>query len=164
MPSSRGSSRPRDRTQVSRIAGGFFTSWATREGLGPSLGLAFNWNLNLPSFPGTPSLGRWMGLQKSRAGVQMSRAALVGLVQPVPVLLRDPRRRGASCSAASEGSNCPREVPALHNVIHVCPHKRDLLSWDSVGAMCLLTDTHNEWGWNKRNNTCSVLGKALLIK
>ena len=31
MPSSRGSSRPRDRTRVSRIAGGFFTDWATRE-------------------------------------------------------------------------------------------------------------------------------------
>ena len=28
---SRGSSQPRDRTQVSRIAGRFFTSWATRE-------------------------------------------------------------------------------------------------------------------------------------
>jgi len=30
---SRGSSQPRDRTQVSRIAGGFFISWATRETL-----------------------------------------------------------------------------------------------------------------------------------
>ena len=29
MPSSRGSSQPRDRTQVFRIAGGFFTIWAT---------------------------------------------------------------------------------------------------------------------------------------
>ena len=28
---SRGSSQPRDRTQVSRMAGGLFTSWATRE-------------------------------------------------------------------------------------------------------------------------------------
>ena len=28
---SRGSSQPRDRTQVSHIAGGFFTSWATRK-------------------------------------------------------------------------------------------------------------------------------------
>ena len=27
----RGSSKPRDQTQVSHIAGGFFTSWATRE-------------------------------------------------------------------------------------------------------------------------------------
>ena len=31
MPSSRGSSQARDQTQVSRIAGGFFTIWATRE-------------------------------------------------------------------------------------------------------------------------------------
>ena len=31
MPSSRGSSWPRDRTQVSCIAGGFFTVWATKE-------------------------------------------------------------------------------------------------------------------------------------
>ena len=31
--SSRGSSQSRDRTQVSSIAGGFFTSWATREAL-----------------------------------------------------------------------------------------------------------------------------------
>ena len=31
FPFHRGSSQPRDQTQVSRIAGGFFTSWATRE-------------------------------------------------------------------------------------------------------------------------------------
>ena len=31
MPSSRGSSQASDRTQVSHIAGGFLTSWATRE-------------------------------------------------------------------------------------------------------------------------------------
>ena len=30
FPFSKGSSQPRDRTQVSHIAGGFFTSWATR--------------------------------------------------------------------------------------------------------------------------------------
>ena len=33
FPFSRGSFQPRDQTQVSRIAGGFFTSWATREAL-----------------------------------------------------------------------------------------------------------------------------------
>ena len=33
MSSSRGSSQPRDRTRVSHIAGGFFTTWATREAL-----------------------------------------------------------------------------------------------------------------------------------
>ena len=31
FPFSRGSSQPRDQTQVSCIAGGLFTSWATRE-------------------------------------------------------------------------------------------------------------------------------------
>ena len=31
VPFSRASSHPRDRTQVSHIAGGFFTSWATSE-------------------------------------------------------------------------------------------------------------------------------------
>ena len=31
MPSSRGSSKPRNQTQVSRTAGGFFTVWATRK-------------------------------------------------------------------------------------------------------------------------------------
>ena len=40
FPFSRGSSQPRDWTQVSRIAGGFFTSWATRETHdGPDLSL-----------------------------------------------------------------------------------------------------------------------------
>ena len=36
FPFSRGSSQPRDWTQVSRIAGGFFTSWATREAPSPT--------------------------------------------------------------------------------------------------------------------------------
>ena len=35
FPFSWGSSQPRERTQVSHIAGGFFTSWATREALCP---------------------------------------------------------------------------------------------------------------------------------
>ena len=33
VPISRGSSQPRDRTQVSCVTGGFFTVWATREAL-----------------------------------------------------------------------------------------------------------------------------------
>ena len=35
VPFSRGSSQPRDQTQVSHIAGGFFTDWATREPISP---------------------------------------------------------------------------------------------------------------------------------
>ena len=33
IPVSRRTSQPRDRTQVSRVAGGFFTLWATKEAL-----------------------------------------------------------------------------------------------------------------------------------
>ena len=38
FPFSRGSSQPRDQTQVSHIAGGFFTIWATREAQDTGLG------------------------------------------------------------------------------------------------------------------------------
>ena len=46
---SRGSSQPRDWTQVSRIAGGFFTSWATREAqyYKQTFNVSFYFNRNL---------------------------------------------------------------------------------------------------------------------
>ena len=48
IPSSRGSSWPRDQTQVSCIAGRFFTIWATREAL---------WTRAAPSsHPGRPTM------------------------------------------------------------------------------------------------------------
>ena len=40
-PFSRGSPQPRDGAQVSCIAGGFFTSWATRQALWPHTGVHF---------------------------------------------------------------------------------------------------------------------------
>ena len=48
MPSSRGSSQPWDQTQVSHIAGGFFTIWATKEAqyvcVGVGVGVCvYNW-------------------------------------------------------------------------------------------------------------------------
>ena len=44
MPSSRGSSQPRDQTQVSRIAGGFF--YCLSQQGGPALGLSYSmWDL-----------------------------------------------------------------------------------------------------------------------
>ena len=58
LPFSRGSSQPRDQTQVSYIAGGFFTIWATREALCSVWMISIPW-LNLiisdpfpPYFPG----------------------------------------------------------------------------------------------------------------
>ena len=54
FPFSRGSSQPRDRTQVSRIAGRFFTSWAIRE--------AHNLSRAQHNFQGQ-NKSVWMGLE-----------------------------------------------------------------------------------------------------
>ena len=43
VPFSRGSSQPRDWTQVTHIAGGFFTSWATRKALWSGQHNSKNW-------------------------------------------------------------------------------------------------------------------------
>ena len=62
---SRGSSQPRDRTQVSHIAGGFFTSWATREArLIVSDSLATPWTVNCQAslFMWFPTQEHWSGL------------------------------------------------------------------------------------------------------
>ena len=48
FPFSRGSSKPRDQTQVSYIAGGFFTSWATREVRKWLLTINFNYYICIP--------------------------------------------------------------------------------------------------------------------
>ena len=65
FPFSRGSSQPRDQAQVSHIAGGFFTSWATREAQDNSLlqGIFLTQGLN----PGLPHC-RWTLYQLSHKG------------------------------------------------------------------------------------------------
>ena len=59
FPFSRGSSQPRDRTQDSRIAGRFFTSWDTREAQEYWSGEPIPSPVNLPNpriQPGSPAL------------------------------------------------------------------------------------------------------------
>ena len=55
FPFSRRFTQPRDGTQVSRIAGGFFTSWATREAQFHYEYIEFrydpNWTFSLPKLP-----------------------------------------------------------------------------------------------------------------
>ena len=52
MPSSRGSSQPRDQTQVSHIAGRFFTSWDTRETLRRGILITYSQAVKLVTIPG----------------------------------------------------------------------------------------------------------------
>ena len=67
VPFSRGSSQPRDRTQVSHIAGRFFTSWATREAQGNSGQPMVNSNFAFWNFPII-----WSQLVESLSSVQLS--------------------------------------------------------------------------------------------
>ena len=57
FPFSRGSSQPRDQTQVSCIAGRFFTSWATREAPGNSRGQLLT----------APERKKWLGQTRNNA-------------------------------------------------------------------------------------------------
>ena len=65
FPFSRGSSQPRDRSQVSHIAGRFFTSWTTREAQEYWSGWPIASPADLPDpgiEPGSPALGLGLGL------------------------------------------------------------------------------------------------------
>ena len=73
FPFSRGSCQLRDWTQVSHIAGGFFTSWATREVQEYWSGWSILSPVDLPNpvnEPGSPAL-RWILYQLSYQGSSM---------------------------------------------------------------------------------------------
>ena len=71
FPFSRGSSQPKDRTQVSRIAGGFFTSLATREAQEYCIGQSIPFPVDLPNPGIEPGLLQCRGIlyQLSYQGV-----------------------------------------------------------------------------------------------
>ena len=72
FPFSKGSSQPRDQTQVSRIAGGFFTGWATREVQG-------YWSVQLsPSPTDLPDPGIKPGIKPSALQVDSLPSELSG--------------------------------------------------------------------------------------
>ena len=112
MPTFNGSSQPRDRTQVSRIAGGFFTIWATREAQywDTDAGLqARGWPLRR-----TRSSQFWMEwwslchLHSAAGGWgQHARVSLTlpstGVIGKVVVWGRLSRRRGRACEVQSRG-------------------------------------------------------------
>ena len=66
IPSSRGSSQPRDRTQVPCIAGRFFTNWATREPTLPFTSCIPNSVLTFTSRTPAGTAGTRNGLRKQK--------------------------------------------------------------------------------------------------
>ena len=78
FPFSRGSSQPRDQTQVSWIADGFFTSWATTEAQSPGttgsviIARCFQTRVSWPGWPlGAPSIASFAGCANWQVGQQI---------------------------------------------------------------------------------------------
>ena len=82
IPSSRGSSWPKDQTQVSRTAGRLFTVWATREVLYYDTLL---WYLSNMGFPGGAS-GKEPAYQKTHS-IRVGKIPWRRAWQPTPVFL-----------------------------------------------------------------------------
>ena len=87
IPFSRGSSQPTDQTQVSHIAGGFFTSWATREA---------QWLLGWLLTP-SPTIGRYPVTQAHTLGLLRKGERCFCCVSPNPHIewtyLHDPESK-----------------------------------------------------------------------
>ena len=92
FPFSRGSSQPRGQTQVSCIAGGFFTSWATKEVQEYWNGLPLSSPADLPDPEIEPGLLRCrrilyqLSYQGSQAGLDFFSKLLCQLVFPCPLM------------------------------------------------------------------------------
>ena len=102
IPSSRESSRPRDWTQVSCIAGGFFTIWATRETKCPR-----------PSFLIMASVSNTNKIEpRSRSVLKPAPTGLQELNLPIsPQLCRRPWRLSSKESSCNSGD--PGSIPGL---------------------------------------------------
>ena len=100
IPFSKVSFPPRNQTQVSCIAGRFFTVWATREALSCSAGLQISWYFHIPSptsffffaffhFPPatSPLLAGWPGQGVGKQASLRKEVTLPGLQGGVEVIL-----------------------------------------------------------------------------
>ena len=134
FPFSRGSSQPRDQTQVSRIAGRFFTSWATREtwckwDSGPDVDQCGEWICEdcwVKRIPTPSEVGRWV----VATSVQFSYSVVSRSLQPhesqharPPCPSPTPGVHPDSCPSSQwchpaisfsvvPFSSCPRSLPA----------------------------------------------------
>ena len=107
FPFSRWSSQPRDWTQVSHIAGGFFTSWATREAQDTRVG---SLSLDLPEpgiKVGSPAC-RWILYPLSYQGSPYyDKSCTLGGFPHNPVVKTWPSYAGGACLIPGCGTKIP---------------------------------------------------------
>ena len=126
VPFCRGSSQPRNWTQISRIAGGFFTSWATREALNCWYASDISWKSE------ASAVVQWLEIYLSMKGT------------PIWSLVwEDPTCHGATepvChnfwACTLEPMSCTNE-PTCHNYwshtarVHAPPGRHWPLQWEA---------------------------------
>ena len=105
MPFSGGSSQPGDRTQVSRIAGRFFTVWTTREVLGFAI--------------------------RNLAGTEMKGKTILSW-EPLFLIIHSPF---SQTSGFSLEYTCPREYPKLYSMTWTSLRKSVLRQKNSICAL-----------------------------
>ena len=135
VPFSRGSSQPSDGTQVSRIAGGFFTSWATSEALlftgrcqiiyiKKSLEAVgsnpHGWLGRVQDFNGGSHCrcGRNSKRTRMRSGVLSHFSCVLFFVTPWTIACQAPLSIGFSRQESCSGLPCP---PPCHALLHAIP-------------------------------------------
>ena len=157
MPSSRGSSRPRDQTQVSCTAGGFFTTGATREAV---LRVVLTWRGIPPAEAGRTALQPFLqpGCPGALARVSSAGATpdLIRHSRAKPNLSHTPSllHTHAGVMAGSQQASLARQW--LANTL--CPHTKQSLAgggspgqgsgWDesNTGGKPDTGTTRSTWG------------------
>ena len=129
LSSFKGSSQPRDWTQVSYIAGRFFTDWATREA---------QWIAILPS---NSTLGIYM--KELKVGIQTKTCT-----QMYIVLFLTKREKQLKCSSTDEWAN----VVQPYNGI-VISHKKELSTDMCYKKKKKLRRHHVQWKIQTQNDT-----------
>ena len=125
FPFSRGSSQHRDQTQVSHIAGGFFTSWATKEVLLWLYCITIAYLLSVPGPASFTSQGCW-SWEPSPTIFPQENLHIQGHFQGkdckclVPPVHKEPWRVSATSLRTKDNLDPSRSLCGIHSCVCVC--------------------------------------------
>ena len=150
FPFSRGSSQPRNRTRVSRVAGGFFTNWAIREAqlhllqLPPNLiFLSYNLKVKVLVTQSSPTLCEPMDCSPPGSSVHRILQATILEWVAIPFSRRSSQPRIESGSPALRADSLPSEPsgkPSYNlkvkvTVAQLCPTLCDPMDYTVHGIL-----------------------------
>ena len=154
VPFSRGSSQPRDWTQVSCIADGFFTSWATREALYSFKGHT-NW--------AEPGLLAWQQYTRKGRGSSGVRAPCHALISKIFLPNRYHPPTSETCKLWLEQCPCKNSKAPLVPHHSTALSKGCLLSWFTQCLSCFYPPLADALVWSEPWSGSWASGKQSLL-